>query len=217
MQAAYPDGSEPAWKFKVGARVTLADWMTAPDNPYFARAAVNRMWFYFFGCGLVDPVDDMVGGDSTANQPELLDELAQDFAANKFDLKFLIRAITASKAYQLSSLRTHESQDDPRLFARMPLRGLSPEQLFDSVAQATGYREPVPRDARFVFANRGSPREEFLNKFANQSDQPTEHATSILQALTLMNGRLVAMQTSLEQSTTRPQAAPRSGTPVMPQ
>ncbi len=201
VQASFPDGSEPAWKFKVSARITLVDWMTAPDNPYFARAAVNRMWFYFFGRGLIDPVDDMVGGDSTASHPELLDELAKDFAANRFDLKFLIRAITASEAYQLSSARTHASQDQPHLFARAASRGLSPEQLFDSVAQATGFREPIDRDQGFD-ESPSSEREEFLSKFANQSDRPTDHTTSILQALTLMNGRLVSEQTGFERSRT---------------
>ena len=59
VQASFLDGTEPRWKYKVGPRVTLADWMTAPDNPYFARAAVNRLWAHFFGTGLVDPVDDL--------------------------------------------------------------------------------------------------------------------------------------------------------------
>src|SRR5262249_46822837 len=57
VQAKFPDGTKPTWKEKVSARATLAEWMTSPDNPYFARAAVNRVWAYFFGMGLIDPVD----------------------------------------------------------------------------------------------------------------------------------------------------------------
>src|SRR5262249_28726586 len=65
VQATFPDGSEPQWKFKVGPRQTLAEWVTAKENPYFARAAVNRVWAHFFGVGLVEPVDEMVGGQDT--------------------------------------------------------------------------------------------------------------------------------------------------------
>ena len=82
MQARFLDGTEPAWKSKSTSRGTLADWMTSPSNPYFARAAVNRIWAYFFGTGLVEPVDEMVGGDRQPSHPELLDLLAREFAAH---------------------------------------------------------------------------------------------------------------------------------------
>ncbi len=199
VQAAFLDGKQPKWKFNTSARATLADWMTSKDNPYFARAAVNRLWGYFFGAGIIDPVDEMVGGEHPASHPELLDELARQFAAHNFDLKFLIRALTASQAYQLSSLATHKSQGDPRQFARMPLRGLSAEQLFDSVAQATGYRETGNRNNNPVFGPQGT-RGRFLTQFANNSDKPTEVQTSILQALSLMNGQVTAEATDLERS-----------------
>jgi hypothetical protein len=203
VQARFPDGKEPKWKFKASARETLADWVTSADNPYFARALTNRLWAYFFGTGLIDPVDEMVGADHPASHPELLDELAKRFADHKFDLKFLIRAITASKAYQLSSARTDASQDEPGRFARMPLRGLSAEQLYDSVAEATGFQDgsqPLPPGV--VVLGPGSPRAEFVAKFTNRSEKSTELQTSILQALTLMNGRLTADATSLERSET---------------
>jgi hypothetical protein len=202
VQAAFLDGSEPQWKYKVSSRTTLADWITSPKNPYFARATVNRTWAYFFGTGLVDPVDEMVGGDSTCSHPELLDELARELVAHQFDLKFLMRAITRSKAYQLSSVTTHESQNDPRLFAKMTVRGMTPEQLFDSVAQATGYQDgPAPDPRNQPFGNQNA-RAEFLTKFGRQADKPTEVQTSILQALSLMNGQLIATATSLERSET---------------
>ena len=69
VSAAFLDGQEPNWKYRVGPRVTLADWVTAPQNPFFARAAVNRLWAYFFGTGLVDPVDDL-GGQNPPSHPE---------------------------------------------------------------------------------------------------------------------------------------------------
>ena len=67
---------------QAGTRATLADWMTSTDNPYFARAAVNRLWAYFFGTGLVEPVDEMVGGEQRCQPSRLLDELAREFAAH---------------------------------------------------------------------------------------------------------------------------------------
>ncbi|HTU89778.1 MAG TPA: DUF1549 domain-containing protein, partial [Gemmataceae bacterium] len=90
-QARFLDGIEPVWKSKSTSRGVLVDWMTADNNPYFARAAVNRMWMYFFGTGLVDPVDEMAGGDHRPSHPELLDLLAHEFAAHRYDVKFLIR------------------------------------------------------------------------------------------------------------------------------
>ncbi len=146
VQAAFLDGGEPQWRFKVGSRVTLADWMTSAENPYFARAAANRLWAHLFGTGLVDPVDDLSDANPPSH-PELLDELARQFAAHGYDLKFLLRALTATRAYQLSSDATSTtSQDDPRLFARMAVKGMTADQLFDSLAQATGL-DADPNDA----------------------------------------------------------------------
>jgi hypothetical protein len=202
-QAKFLDGRDPKWKFKVSARTTLADWLTARDNPFFARATVNRAWAYFFGTGLVEPVDEMVGTSSTPSNPELLDLLAREFASSNFDLKFLIRSLTATQAYQRTSGSTDRSQDDPTLFARMPLRGLTAEQLFDSVATATGYRDSGGGDdllSAFLGGKR-SARTEFLTKFA-LAERPTEAQTSILQALTLMNGKVTAAATSLDRSET---------------
>lgn len=202
VQAVFLDGKEPRFKYGVAPRKTFAEWLTARDNPYFARATVNRLWAYFFGIGLIDPVDEMVGAEHVASHPELLAELSKEFAAHKFDLKFLIRAITASKAYQLTSAAPAGFPDQPPLFARRGIRGLTPEQFFDSVATAIGYQDAMPASQRGPFGPANSPRTEFLTKFANQSDKATEHQTSILQALTLMNGKLVADATSIERSET---------------
>jgi hypothetical protein len=204
IKAKFLDGSEPKWKDKESTRKTLADWITAPANPYFARATVNRMWQYFFGNGLVEPVDEMIGTDSKPSHPELLDELAKEFAAHQFDLKFLMRALTASRAYQLSSIRTAAGQDDPKLFACMPLRGLTAEQIYDSVVQATGFKEGNLVLAQPVVLSPfgGGSREDFVNKFSEQNGKATDFQSSILQALVLMNGKLIESATSLENSET---------------
>jgi hypothetical protein len=187
-KARFLDGAEPKWKAGTDARVTLADWILAPENPYFARATVNRLWAYFFGTGLVEPVDDLTQ-DTEPNA--LLDQLARGFAGHSYDLKYLIRAMVASRAYGRSSRLTHPSQQDPRLFARMQVRGLAPEQLFDSLMEATRQEESA-----------GAARVEFLARFANRTGRPAEVQTSILQALALMNGKVMADATSLHRSAT---------------
>lgn len=201
VQAALLDGAEPRWRYKTSPRVALADWITAPDNPYFARAAVNRLWAHFFGLGLTEPVDDMEGNEALARHPELLQELAREFAAHKFDLKFLIRALTATRSYQLTSRNPALSTVDPQLFSRKALKGLTPEQLFDSLVKATGYREPTRKKNPFedLYDNE-SPRAAFLRKFANRTDRPTEAQTSILQALSLMNNKFMVDATTLGRS-----------------
>jgi hypothetical protein len=204
VQAKFLDGSQPAWKEKTSTRTTLGEWVTGRNNPYFARAATNRLWAYFLGTGLIEPVDE-VANVGTANQSELLDLVAKDFAASGFDLKYLIRALTSTRAYHLSSAGTHKGQEDATLFARMPLRGLTPEQLFDSVATATGYRDSGSNGDDLASAITGGPRSarsEFLTKFGNLAERPVEAQTSILQALTLMNGKVIADATSLGRSET---------------
>jgi hypothetical protein len=202
------DGASPKLKFRDSPRTVLADWMISGNNSYFARTAVNRLWGHFFGIGIVNPVDDFTA-DNPPSHPELLDELANQFAAHKFDFKFLIRAITASKTYQLSSQQTEKSTDksadkskeNPRLFARMALKGLSAEQLFDSIAQATGYHEPFgSRNPQGMMNN--SQRDEFIRMFENSRDSITEQQTTILQALSMMNGQFVSEATGLEKSAT---------------
>ena len=86
-------------------RRKLAEWLTAQDNPFFARNIVNRFWGYTMGRGLVEPLDDMRATNPASN-PELLDALAKDFVEHKYDLKHLLRTILNCRAYQLSSLKT---------------------------------------------------------------------------------------------------------------
>src|SRR5262249_9556219 len=136
VPAKFLDGSAPVWKDGVDSRVTLADWLVSGQNPYFAQTAANRLWANFMGIGIHDPVDDEPSEESPSSHPELLAELGQQFVAHNFDVKYLMRAIALSKAYQRTSTVTHPSQNDSRLFARMAVKGMSPEQLFDSLALA---------------------------------------------------------------------------------
>ena len=200
VQAMYLDGTQPQWRSKVSSRRTLADWLTTKQNPYFSKAVVNRLWGHFFGVGIVDPIDDF-GGANRPSHPELLDALALDFAEHDFDLKYLIRGITASQTYQRSSRKTHQSQSEPQQFARMSVQGLTGEQLFDSMAVAVGHLEPFQQQQPFQF-NQTGPRSEFLELFTPDNNSPTERQTSILQALAMMNGQFSSTVTSLEQSST---------------
>jgi hypothetical protein len=183
-RAEFLDGATPQSSVARGPRVVLADWITSPDNSYFARAAVNRMWGHFFGTGLVDPVDDF-RDDNPPSHPELLDDLAGAFVASGYDLSYLIRGICLSQAYQRTSARTHPSQDQTRLPARMRVKALTGEQFFDSLSLATGYRDD--RD-------KGAARRQLLTRFAS-AGSISEPETSVQQALTLLNGRFVAWAT----------------------
>lgn len=198
--AKFFDGTDPKWSADRTPRRELADWLTRPDNPYFVRNLANRMWAHFFGIGIIDPVDEP-GENNLPSHPQLLDELGKAFAAGKFDNRLLIRAITRSRAYQLTSKMSHPTQANPRHFARMNLKGLTPAQLFDTLVAATGHREPGSmRGNTFPgFVQRGNPRSEFLNRFAS-TDRPTETSTTILQALMLMNGEFIDAQTGLDRS-----------------
>ena len=181
VAAAHLDRAEPNWRPRADPREALAEWVTGPANPFFARAAANRAWARCFGVGLVDPVDDL----DAATDPALgaiLDEVAADFRAHGYDLKYLARALLATEAYGRTSAAEPGESAAPPLFARMPVRGLSPGQFLDSLAQATG-------------ADVEAVRAPFLALFADRDEPPTEAQTSILQALTLMNGGFVANAT----------------------
>ncbi len=113
-------------------RVALADWLTAEDNPWFARMLVNRYWKHFFSVGLVEPEDDM-RVTNPASHPELLDGLATQFAADGFDLKELIRTICNSRTYQLSAVPNAHNVADSQNFSRYYPKRLQAEVLLDSI------------------------------------------------------------------------------------
>ncbi len=179
IPARFLDGKSPPPDLEE-VRASLADWITAPDNPWFARALVNRLWANFFGVGLVDPVDDL-SDENPPSHPELLDELARAFVASGHDVKFLIRVLTQTRAYHLSSVSADGKPANPRLFTRMNVTGLTPEQLFDSLVEATALRGP----------QLARQRARFLARFP-RTEGRLEGRSSIPQALALMNGELLA-------------------------
>ncbi|MFO1094294.1 MAG: DUF1549 and DUF1553 domain-containing protein [Planctomycetaceae bacterium] len=180
-------------------RQTLANWIVSDENPYFARMAVNRMWGHFFGVGFVDPIDDF-NDQHPPSHPELLDALAQELAHQNYDLKFLMRAITRSRAYNLSSRQTDPSQADSRQFARMAVKGLSSNQVYDSFVQATGCFEPFALVNPYVFGRQDTPRQRLAELFADQGTTPMDRPTTILQSLAVMNGDFVSRETQLDDS-----------------
>jgi hypothetical protein len=124
-------------------REVLARWLTSPDNPFFARAAVNRIWYHLFGRGIVEPVDDLRSTNPPSNEA-LLEALAADFVRHGFDRKHLIRTIMRSRTYQLSPEPTPSNADDDKYFSHARLRRLGAEQLLDALSDATGVPEKFP-------------------------------------------------------------------------
>lgn len=121
-------------------REALAAWLTAPENPYFTRAIVNRVWANFFAVGLVEPVDDLRATNPAANGP-LLDTLAARLVEARYDLKSLMRLILVSETYRRSSVPSPGNRDDRRWFARAYPRRLMAEVLADAIADVTGVRD----------------------------------------------------------------------------
>ncbi|HVX12691.1 MAG TPA: DUF1549 and DUF1553 domain-containing protein [Pirellulales bacterium] len=151
-------------------RHALVDWMAEPNNPFFAKALVNRMWGHFFGRGLVDPVDDMRDTNPPSN-PELLDALAKDFIEHKFDVKHIIRTIVTTSAYQLDAAPTDGNRQDRQNYARFYARRLMAEVLLDGVDQACGTRTRFDRVASTARAI-DLPHEGFGSYFLDTFDRP---------------------------------------------
>jgi hypothetical protein len=118
-------------------RIALGDWMTAPGNPWFAKALVNRYWKHFFGRGLVDPEDDL-RETNPPTHPALLEALAADFVAHGYDLRHLARTLATSTTYQLSAEPNAFNARDRHHFSRFYPRRLPAEVLLDSVSTVTG-------------------------------------------------------------------------------
>ncbi len=191
-----PDG--PVLKPADGAdpRAALADWLTATNNPFFARAAVNRVWATFFGRGLVEPVDDFRVSNPCVNDP-LLDALAADFAAHGYRLKHLIRTLVGSRLYQLSSTPNETNLADTKNFSRAYRRRLPAEVLLDAVNDATGVPDTFAATAPGTRAMQtwsykiDSPFMDAFSRPNPSSDPPCERdrQLSVVQSLHLMNAQ----------------------------
>ncbi len=181
-------------------RIYLAEWLTSPDNPYFARAITNRIWANFFGVGLVEKVDDMRVTNPASNE-ELLDATASYLVEHHFDLKELMRAILQSAAYQRSSQSLPENKPDERFYSRYYPRRLKAEVLIDALSQVTGVPTPfktsdnkeMPSGTRALQLTDSSTVSYFLSTFGRperlitcdceRSDEP-----SMTQVLHIYNG-----------------------------
>ncbi|MCH8922020.1 MAG: DUF1553 domain-containing protein, partial [Planctomycetes bacterium] len=192
-------------------RVVLAQWVTSPENPYFSRAIVNRIWANFFGIGLVNSVDDMRVSNPASNEA-LLDAAADFLVKNRFDLKTLMRAILQSETYQRSSQSLPENQDEQRFFSRYYPRRLMAEVLLDAVAQVTevpsefkqiGYdgndfvdTKEYPRGTRAIQLYDSAVVSQFLKTFGrNDRDITCEcersNTPSMVQVLHINNGATI--------------------------
>lgn len=177
-------------------RELLAQWLTSAENPYFARAAVNRVWGHMFGKGIVDPVDEF-GIQNKPKSPELLDMLAGHFIHSEFSLQEVFRAIALSHAYRLSSAAAKPDPARTEWFAQMHVKTLTAEQIFDCITVATLLDNPAPANfARFG----NTSRAEFLQRFRTPAGRTTEYLAGIPQALTLMNGTLTDGATGINTS-----------------
>jgi hypothetical protein len=123
----------------VDRREPFVDWLTSKDNPLFAKSMANRLWSYFFGRGIIDPVDDIRASNPPSN-PELLDALTEEFIAGGFDVRKVMKTICRSRTYQLSIVPNKWNEDDKVNFSHALPRRLSAEQMFDAVMVATGVR-----------------------------------------------------------------------------
>jgi Protein of unknown function (DUF1553)/Protein of unknown function (DUF1549)/Bacterial Ig-like domain (group 2) len=132
----------PAVKFQPAddRRAALANWMTGPENPYFATAIVNRLWSHYFGRGLVEPIDDIRATNPATNEP-LLAALTADLRAKKYDLKAFAKTLLLSRAYQLSSKALPGNAGDEQNFSHAAVKTMPAEVLLDAVSQVTGTAE----------------------------------------------------------------------------
>ncbi len=180
------DGTPVSTATSEPRRAILARWITDDENPYFARAAVNRVWWIMFGRGVVEPVDDF-GDHNRPLHPEVLELLTDDFVKHGYDLRRLFRIIAGTRVYQLSSTPSSHDEDSLTTYTSMPVRSLSAEEVYNCLVQAAGRRDPLDANAPAVVEQRSA--------FLAQVDAPTRKATEfqggIPQTLVLMNGPFV--------------------------
>jgi hypothetical protein len=179
-------------------RRVFADWLVSPDNPFFAKAAVNRIWGHLMGRGIVEPVDDFRDSNPPSNAV-LLDSLAEQFAKNGFSRKWAIRTIMSSRVYQLSSKKNDFNADDEIYASHATPRLLSAEQLLDAICQVTDVAEkfkglpagtravalPDPPTDHYFLKVFGQPQREM----ACQCERSSE--SNLSQALQMINGPTV--------------------------
>lgn len=178
------------------SRERLADWVTHPENPAFARAFVNRMWALMFGHPLVDPIDNI---PLQGPYPPGLEVLAQDFSKHRYDIRRLIAIIALSEPFQINSRNTGQDKLDYRhyeTYAAYPLTRLRPEQVAGGILQAASLKA-IDADShiltRIIKYLQGN---EFVQRYGDiGSDEFGVHGGTIPQRLLMMNGKMVSEKT----------------------
>jgi hypothetical protein len=196
----------PAFGKEDDRLLVLADWIAKPDNPFFARAQANRVWYHLMGRGLVEPNDDFRASNPPANAA-LLEALARELADHHFDLRHLIRTIMTSTTYQLSALPNATNRDDETNFSHALVRSLPAEVLLDALGQASGARvrfRGLPAGMRATQLSgvqskgdkRPSPADQFLQRFGKPErllscDCERSDDVTLSQAFQLITGETV--------------------------
>ncbi len=180
-------------------RALFADWLTQPENPFFARIEVNRIWSHLLGRGIVEPADDF----RDSNPPSiaaLLDALAEDFVKHGFDRKHIIRTILNSRTYQASFRPNEFNEDDEKYFSHYQPRLLSAEQLLDAICHATGVPEafgPLPAGTKATqLPAPDIVKNEFLKTFGQPERQTVcacerSNESNLGMAIQFFNGSLL--------------------------
>ena len=199
VDAKYLDGPTETEGPDEDIRVKLAKWITAPENPWFARAIVNRVFKHYMGRGIVEPLDDFRVTNPPANEA-LLDALAKDFVANGYRLKHTIRLILNSRAYQLSSVPNDTNRADALNYSHYYVRRLLAEELIDSMSEVTGVPEKFPGympGTRAMTIPQGAPTY-FLATFGRLKAREVicerDNSPDVAQAMHLISGQTIQNQ-----------------------
>jgi hypothetical protein len=213
ITAAFPDGTRISLAPGKDPREAFADWLTAPGNPWFARAMANRIWFWLLGRGIVHEPDD-IRPDNPPSNEELLALLERELIASKYNLKQIFKLILNSQTYQLSSLPNSKNPRAPVSFASYPLRRLDAEVLMDALNSVTGATEKytstipepytvIPTGTRSITLPDGSISSSFLELFGRPArdtglESERNNRMTDAQKLYLLNSS--AMLRKIEQS-----------------
>jgi hypothetical protein len=191
-------------------RIVLANWLTAPENPFFARALVNRLWAHYFSRGLVEPLDDMRVTNPATIEP-LLDDLAKHFQAGKYDVKAFTRTLLNSRLYQLAGRPPTSNVLDEQNFSYVAPKAMPAEVLLDAISQATGVSEKFngwPEGYRAIQIWDNRMPSYFFRIFgrpvrASVCECERSNEPSIAQALHLMNSEEIAAKIHAKDGTAR--------------
>ena len=198
MAPKFLGGAQPEIAKGADRRQVLAEWLTSPENPYFARNLANIVWAQFFGKGIIDPVDD-VRVSNPATNPELLGKLAEQLTAYRYDFKKLVRDICMSRTYQLSSVPNDSNAGDENNFAKGSVRRIRAEVLLDALSTVTGSTEKIrglPQGSRAIEIADGRTSTYFLTTFGRATRETpcsceVKMEPNLSQALHLLNGDAV--------------------------